>query len=484
MKQARKRISLILAICMLISMMPVTAYADGGGGSEPLPVVTVSDENELIEALESATSSAIKLTGIIELKSKVKMGAGHTLVIPEGEKLNITDAQPNQGEIEVNGNTLTINGGGTVNIKKSDFDGDGISDYLNYSDNKAVGTLVLENIVVNIDNTANYGGLSYINVTVDSGAVINLKSEHAESQIYIGYGQTLSINSGGTVNINNFYDDGIYNYGTILINGGELNINEGSGDNEGIHNGYEGKLELRSGTLKAEKGGSIYLDEGTIVKGMQGKFSDRGKVIKSEYVRVEWHEDAPEDGLTRGVYVWNGTVFSKEGINITDKSPRNITITEGSDYKLFVEAAATNGSDVKYQWYRYEKEFYEDDYYEEGGYWEDVPEKIIGETGSSYKIPNSLDIGEHEFKCELSADGVIYTEDVYFDVRVIPKGYYGLTVGGVEVKESNRNDITGEIISGKVSYNPENNTLTLDNAKIAVFDNPTDEDYIGRAIDV
>ncbi|WP_313164646.1 S-layer homology domain-containing protein [Sedimentibacter sp.] len=469
MKQARKRISLILAICMLISMMPVTAYA-GGEDSEELPVVNVSNEWELINALQSTTPSAITLNGSIELKSKVTMGEDHTLVIPEGDKLDIIDAGHHDiGEIEVNGNTLNINGGGTVNIKKSDLDGDGISDSSNYFDDEPIGTLVLENITVNIDNTSNYGGLSYINVTVDSDAVINLKSENTESQIHIGYGQTLSINSGGTVNINNFYYYGIYNYGTILINGGELNINEDSGDNEGIHNGYEGKLELRSGTLKAENGGSIYLDEGVIVKGMQGKFSDRGKVIKSEYVTVEWHEDAPEDGLTRGVYVWNGTVFSKEGINITDKSPYYITITEGSDYKLFVEAVATNSSDVKYQWYRYEN-------------YNAVI--IADETDNTYTIPD-LPAGDHKFRCDLSADGVLYTENEYFDVRVIPEGYYGLTVGGVEVTESNRNDITGgKIISGKVGYNPENNTLTLDDAKIAVFDNPTYEDYIGTAIDM
>ena len=40
---------------------------------------------------------------------------------------------------------------------------------------------------------------------------------------------------------------------------------------------------------------------------------------------------------------------------------------------------------------------------------------------------------------------------------------YGLTVGDVEVTSSNAANITGD---GKVSYDPETNTLTLNNATI------------------
>ena len=169
MKQAMKRTgSLLLAICMLITMLPVTAYAVEDEGSEELPVVNVSNQSELKVALESTTSSAIKLGVYIKLTEEVTMDTDHTLVIPEGKTLDITDAQPSQGQIKVNGQTLTINGGGIVNIKKNDGDGDGISDISNYFDDEydgTVGTLMLENITVNIENT-NDGGLAFLNITV------------------------------------------------------------------------------------------------------------------------------------------------------------------------------------------------------------------------------------------------------------------------------------------------------------------------------
>ena len=43
---------------------------------------------------------------------------------------------------------------------------------------------------------------------------------------------------------------------------------------------------------------------------------------------------------------------------------------------------------------------------------------------------------------------------------------YGITIAGVKVTSANCNNITGENIEGKVSYNPTTNTLTLDNATI------------------
>ena len=47
-----------------------------------------------------------------------------------------------------------------------------------------------------------------------------------------------------------------------------------------------------------------------------------------------------------------------------------------------------------------------------------------------------------------------------------PEPTYGITVGGVAVGVSNRNDITGEGITGTVSYDPDTKTLTLNNATI------------------
>lgn len=44
--------------------------------------------------------------------------------------------------------------------------------------------------------------------------------------------------------------------------------------------------------------------------------------------------------------------------------------------------------------------------------------------------------------------------------------YYGIEVANVLVTSENCNNITGDRITGSVSYNPDTNTLTLDNATI------------------
>lgn len=43
---------------------------------------------------------------------------------------------------------------------------------------------------------------------------------------------------------------------------------------------------------------------------------------------------------------------------------------------------------------------------------------------------------------------------------------YGITVANVQIKESNASNVTGKYITGRVSYDPENQVLTLDNAEI------------------
>ncbi len=53
----------------------------------------------------------------------------------------------------------------------------------------------------------------------------------------------------------------------------------------------------------------------------------------------------------------------------------------------------------------------------------------------------------------------------YKYVKIVPMTEYPLWVGGVQVSSKNRNDILGD--GGKAKFDPETNTLTLNNAKIA-----------------
>lgn len=412
MKQTRKRISLILAICMLMTMLPVRAYAVEEEGSGEIPDVNVSNEDELIAALESTTSSAIKMTGDIELKKKVIMGTDHTLVIPSENTLTITGSGENGGVIEVNGNTFSINGGGTVVIEK-DWN-DGIGGFSNYDMNS---TLELENVIINLNNTGtDRGGLGYMNITVGDGAIINMNSETAQNQIFIQFGQTLRIDNGGQVNINKFTDYGIINQGTIHINGGKLYIGKGSSSKEGIGNGsgynkgienesyyneeeekvFGSLFEFSSGSLDSAKGGGIYFAEGSSVKGMKYKLNDYGSTLSTnQEVEVKSRDEStPEDMLTDGLYVWDRKMFVKKGINIIVQPNDNITVAEGAISES-LEVAVRSSGEVKYQWRGYQ------DYGK--GEEEDFREiSIKNATSSKINMPTDLKAGTYYFQCDIN----------------------------------------------------------------------------------
>lgn len=81
-------------------------------------------------------------------------------------------------------------------------------------------------------------------------------------------------------------------------------------------------------------------------------------------------------------------------------------------------------------------------------------------------------------KTKMQEAGVLAEAGVPYDFQMTISNYtppvsYGLTVAGVEVNSENASNITGvNITAGTVSFNPQTNTLTLDNASISAYDAP------------
>lgn len=75
-------------------------------------------------------------------------------------------------------------------------------------------------------------------------------------------------------------------------------------------------------------------------------------------------------------------------------------------------------------------------------------------------------------KTKMQEAGVLAEAGVPYDYQMTISNYtpsvsYGITVAGVEVNSENASNITGDnITAGTVSFNPQTNTLTLDNATI------------------
>lgn len=238
---------------------------------------------ELKSALESDDVTPIKVTKSITLNltNMLKLGASHTLIINQDQ-------------------TVTINGGGTLVSKRERGN-------MLYG---LGGQLSLENITVNVDKAS----INVPSITVGDGATINLDAPETEQPLKTF---NLTVKEGGTINIKSFKQEGInlsVSGALTIESGGKVYVGAGSHNNHGIHS--TGRIELEEGgTLKGNKGGAIYLAEGSRVKCGSGLFSDqKNSFASSENNGTEVVADGTpvvNNQLTEGFYQWNNGLFAK-----------------------------------------------------------------------------------------------------------------------------------------------------------------------------
>lgn len=295
----------------------------------------VTTEDTLKDALESGTSSTITMSGDITLTKDVVMGSSHTL---DTEGYTLTIAPPREDDtnrINLGSHTLTVMGGGTVEVRKND-----VSGFFS-----AAGTLNLEDITVELLNTFR-AGIQVKTVNVNDGATIDLNGTGNECIYLYDTSYILNVNEGGTIRIQNFWNYGLSCSGTLNINnGGEIIVGPGRGDNRGIGIGNPGSLNLNGGTLTGKDGGAVYLREGAKVSGMSGRLNDRGTDFTAEgQVTVDAENTAAsQNGLSQGLFVWNGSnLFSKGAaysIDVTDGTANAATAAQGETVTLTANAA-------------------------------------------------------------------------------------------------------------------------------------------------
>ncbi len=270
-----------------------------------------SDKAALIYALKKETPNTIILTANIALDDEtVYMGESHT--IDTGSfTLTIKDGKDSDsgGRIHLGEYTLTLKGKAVIDSVQ------GIC-----SDS---GTLNLEDVTATL-NIAN--SIMTRTVNVNNGATVNLDSSRSgwlsEGLLSVPESDcSLNVNSGGTVNIQNAVGTGIRNNngGTITINsGGAISIGAIGSDNWGIFQQNGGALKLNGGELNGTEGGAVFINTGTTVEGMSGKFIDRGITLTATGEVTVGDETAQPSatGLSSGLYVWNGSAFAKAGSGI------------------------------------------------------------------------------------------------------------------------------------------------------------------------
>lgn len=248
-----KALALLLALCMALSLMCVTAFAENQ--------TVVKSEAELNAALENADCAEIKLGGNIETASELRVNRtvtldlnGYTLrcnsttddsIIWVRSSGNLTvkdsgtggkiDGQNRICGMDVRGGTLTLESGSIVNC--TDATGDG-------------GAVDIANTSVS-ETPIKYGKF-----IMNGGSILDCKAGDDGGAVDIGSGCTFIMN-GGTIASCRADDDGgavfIKQSGTFELNGGIIQ-NCSAGTNGGTVNIYQdGRFTMTGGTIKSCK---------------------------------------------------------------------------------------------------------------------------------------------------------------------------------------------------------------------------------------
>ena len=276
-----KLLTVLLTLCMLLSLVPISAFAVDS---------TVSNETELTAALENADCAEIKLGGSIETTWELDVGRtvtldlnGYTLscsgtdediirvrssgslTIKDSSTGGKIDGQNKNCGIEVKGGTLTLESGSIVNC--TDADGDG-------------GAVDVSNTGVT-ETQVKYGKF-----IMNGGAIMDCKAGDDGGAVDIGSGCTFIMN-GGTISSCRADDDGgavfIKQSGSFELNGGVIQ-NCSAGANGGAVNIYQdGRFTMTSGTIKSCKvdlgglGMAVYgSNDKAVVTMTGGTFEDCG----------------------------------------------------------------------------------------------------------------------------------------------------------------------------------------------------------------
>ncbi len=246
-----KMLTILVALCMVLSLMPGSAFAADS---------TVQNAAELETALENTDCAEIKLGGNIEIDQTLDVKRtvtldlnGYTLscsltdedifLVRSSGNLTVKDSSTG-GKIDgqnkncgfnVKGGTLTLESGSIVN--STDADGDG-------------GTVDVSNTGVT-ETPIKYGKF-----IMNGGSIMNSKAGDDGGAVDIGSGCTFIMN-GGTISGCRADDDGgavfIKQGGTFELNGGLIQ-DCSAGANGGAVNIYlDGRFTMTGGTIKSCK---------------------------------------------------------------------------------------------------------------------------------------------------------------------------------------------------------------------------------------
>ena len=261
----KRILSMLLALSMALSVCPVSAFADTGGGMFPNPAApqTVDEQNDLLSTYSSPQEHSVSTTA--EFNSAVTTinadTSGDLHWITLNDSIEVTDAVTFEAghtvKIIGKGKTITFSGNGALKVSGAELalsnvflDGQSQTRRAPGVTVESCGTLKMEenSCIQNFTNSAGSG----------SGG-----------GVYVGSGSTMTMNGGTIKDCSASGGDGggggIYAAGAVVLNGGTISGCKAVGSYKaggGIYIGPFGSLTMGGGSIESctasNWGGGVY----------------------------------------------------------------------------------------------------------------------------------------------------------------------------------------------------------------------------------
>ena len=242
----KRILSMLLALSMALSVCPVSAFADTGGGmlSDPAAPQTVDEQNDLLSKEHQVSNDADFKQEVDAINNDTSSDTLHNISL--SNSIHVTDEVTFKAgrrvQIIGNGHTINFSVNGTLKVSGAE--------------------LALSNVCLDGQSQTRHAP----GVTVESGGTLkmgensciqnftNSASNGSGGGVYAGSGSTMTMNGGTIKDCSASDGGGIYAAGTVVLNGGTISGCKAVGSYRsggGIYIGPSGSLTMGGGSIES-----------------------------------------------------------------------------------------------------------------------------------------------------------------------------------------------------------------------------------------
>ena len=242
----KRILSMLLALSMALSVCPVSAFADTGGGmlSNPAAPQTVDEQNDLLSKEHQVSNDADFKQEVDAINNDTSSDTLHNISL--SNSIHVTDEVTFKAgrrvQIIGNGHTINFSVNGTLKVSGAE--------------------LALSNVCLDGQSQTRRAP----GVTVESGGTLKMEensciqnftnsaSNGSGGGVYAGSGSTMTMNGGTIKDCSASDGGGIYAAGTVVLNGGTISGCKAVGSYRsggGIYIDSSGSLTMGGGSIES-----------------------------------------------------------------------------------------------------------------------------------------------------------------------------------------------------------------------------------------